>query len=373
MKRITQLIIIIKCLLLLSAAIKAQKKPNIPKPWDQRIIEDAYIWKNIMVNYLELEDSLYWLEREQALIKVINEFPESRWADDAALFLSTEKAIIENNLDTAIVELKEIINKYPEGNTIISTYNGKFGCLINKTWLMWASSRVFLNEDFSIRTSFPFNKDGVISILENEALSYFAHLEKYPQKTKDVAQYIIALTLYQKGDINGAISELKAIIDRYPDLAKIRKHDFEAAKKKNGYLIEFEPPSDRTPIWRIQYAASLKLITLYSQQGNIEKFKYFSSKIVEEVSPDGWYWNINRYIGKLYAKNELPKLALNQYNLSMIGIQEKIEKQGIRMEALYKNGNLQKSNNFTNREDEAKKSNFVYDISEIKLLKTQLK
>ncbi|NLD47074.1 MAG: hypothetical protein GX660_07725 [Clostridiaceae bacterium] len=282
-----------------------------------------------------------------------------------------EKAIIENNIEGAIIELREIIKKYPSKNTILVNWNHEKGCLINEAWLMWAPGLVSFNEDNSIRTSFPFDKDSTISVLENEVLTYFEHINNYPQKTKDVAQYIIALILRHIGDNEGAISELENIQTKYADLSKIRANDFDAATQPYGYLIENEPPFDEFPLWRVQYAASLLLTDLYSQQNEIANVKKLSSKIVSECSPDGWYWNINKYVGDIYAKNNLKNLAIEQYDIAIDGIKNKSKKKGNRLNVLYQEGYVIKSKNFTSWEDEAIKSK-SNTISEIKLLRDSL-
>jgi hypothetical protein len=339
--------------------------------WDQYMIKEAAIWKNLVVNYAYADRSAHWQETKQSLTKVIDDYPNSPWADDAAMLLVAEKSVIENNIDGAISGFREIIKRYPFRSTIIVDWRYDRGCHISEAWLMWAPSRVELNEDNSVRISFPFDRDSYISRQENEVLTYFEHLDKYPNSTKDLAQYIIALMLRQKGDMNGAISELKDIIVRYPDLSIIRKADFDASKKPYGYLIGCEPPFDAYPVWRVQYQACLMLLNLYSQQKNQVKVEEISLKLASECSPDGWYWYINRQLGNIYALHNLPQLASLQYDIAIKGIRDFAKSRGTRMQILFEEGYMIKPADFTSWEDIALNS-LSNTIAEIEYLKSKL-
>lgn len=356
MKKIFQIIYLTQIFLLISSGLIAQND-IINESWDQKMIEEAKVWKKLLTHYSKENRTIYWIEREQSLNIVLNEFPKSQWADDAALLIAGEKVIEDHDWDKAIITLREIMKKYPDESTIINNWDAYNGCQISKAWLMWAPCLVILNEDASIKTAFPFNKDGKMDMLEKEALAYFEHLEKYPQRTRDVAQYMIALMLQQKGKTNEAILELEILLSNYPDLSKIRTIDFDASKRENGHLIGNEPPFDALPIWRIQYSASILLINLYVKQNRIEEAITICSKLVQQCSPDGWYWNINEFIGNIYATNNFPTLAYEQYDKSINGIKEKSKIKAIRMDALLSTGNAMKPENFVSWDDVILKSN----------------
>ncbi|HET6559057.1 MAG TPA: tetratricopeptide repeat protein [Prolixibacteraceae bacterium] len=356
MIKIFQIIYLTQVFLVISSGLIAQNAV-ITESWDQKIIEEATIWKKLLTHYSMANKTLYWTEREQSLNKVLNEFPKSQWTDDAALLLAGEKVLRDHSWDKAVIDLREIMKKYPNESTIIDNWDAYKGCHISKAWLLWAPSRVIFNEEESLKTDFPFNRDGKIDILEKEALAYFEHLEKYPQRTRDVAQYMIALILHQNGKFNEAILELEMLLANYPDLSKIRIIDFDASKRENGHLIGNEPPFDALPIWRIQYSASILLINLYIKQNRIEEAITIGSKLVQQCSPDGWYWNINEFVGNIYATNNLPTLAYEQYDKSINGIKEKSKIQAIRMDALLSIGNAMKPENFVTWDDVILKSN----------------
>jgi len=183
-------------------------------------------------------------------------------------------------------------------------------------------------------------------------LVYFAHLEEYPNLTKDMAQYIIASMLIKKGDISDAILELEDIIST-AELSSIRAYDYEAANKPFGYLLGCELPHDLVPIWRIQYDATLKLIELYKVEDNIDKALQFSLDLANMCSPDGWYWNINRYTGDFCLEMGKYSLAAEQYELSLVGINRMIDIQIDRYRRLYEQGNVVKHANFSSWQEEA--------------------
>jgi len=324
--------------------------------WDQQMIKEAPIWKYLLVNYFYADRTIYWPERKEALQKVIEEFPDSRWADDAALLLAGGQASIEGDINGAINRLKNIIHDYSSENTVITGWDLGKGCRLNEAWLMWAPSIALLNPDRTIRASYPFDQDGMISILEKEALIYFDHMEKYSIPTKYVAQLVIASMLQAQGDTSGAISELENLINGYSDIHTINKADRETASKPGGYLIACEPPFHMNPVWRVQYATYQLLINLYQLQGEQEKAVTTGLALVLLCSPDGWYWNINRHVGDICAKNDQWVVAAEQYELALQGVRNLVEVQAQRLQALYEAGYMMKPDGFISWEDQALES-----------------
>jgi len=195
--------------------------------WDIKMIEEAPVWKNLLVNYANTNYSKVWPERKAALQSIIYNYPESQWADDAALFLASGKASFENNISGAIDDLRNIAEKYPNGKTVLCNWTKTDGLMFNDTWLSWAPSLVSME---SPDITFPFDRDEQISVLENEALVYFNHIEQYPTFTKDLAQYTIALMLLAENDIKGAINQLESFIYKTTDLETIKTADYNASK-----------------------------------------------------------------------------------------------------------------------------------------------
>ena len=73
MKKYIRYLIIIKLLLVVSSFLCAQTENDNPERWDQKIINESAIWKNLLVNYNCTNITSCWTDRQTALKKVINE------------------------------------------------------------------------------------------------------------------------------------------------------------------------------------------------------------------------------------------------------------------------------------------------------------
>ncbi len=360
-------IILSEIFLLVSLFLNAQNSIGELQRWDERMINEADVWMNLLPYYNYGDKTSCWPERKQSLMKIVNEFPESQWVDDALLMMTDEKAVIDNNIDAAISELREIQKNYPDESTIIDFWYYPRGCLISEAWLMWVpGSLVVPDGNNNVINTTPFDRDNVIDELELEAITFFEHLEKYPHRTKDVAQYIIALMLSQKGDFEGAIHELEALLaDK--NLQEIKTIDYEASKLPHGYLIESVPPYDRLPLTRVELSACNLLLGLYPLQNEDEKLMQLSDKIANEFSFDGWYWFINKKLGNIYAQHNQTIKAYEQYQLSIEGIKNRCKNLGERLEVLYENGLAVKPKDFISWEDQALRA-YSIDIAELERL-----
>jgi len=365
--KIRIIIILLAIVFGLKAQVNLQENISTNEQWENSIINDALIWRNLLIKHSLANRTQYWNERQQAFNSIITHYPNSNWADDASLMLIGERAVINGDISTAISNLRSLIINYPTQSTIVTGWDYSRGCEISETWLMYAPSLAFANENDSVIAR-PYNRDGRISIVEHEQLAYFNNLENNPQLTKDVARYIIALMLKQNNDIDGAINELEILLSDYPDLSILRNADYTAYQNQYGYLIGAVPPYDSSPIWRVQYSASVLLINLYIQQNNIEDATKIADKLSAEVTPDGWYWDLNRYLGDFYAKNNKTNKATLEYDRAIQGINNKIVRDTERLPVLYDNGYLIKPKNFISWEDAAQRQqiNNIIEINELK-------
>lgn len=282
--------------------------------WDLRMIEEAQIWKKLLVNYFYAEHRRFWPERKKALEEILAKFPESRWADDAALVLACGKASFEDDLNGAIAELEKVAEKYPTGHTIVVLWDPQDGCRYDDTWLAWQGSLVFLNPDGSVRTTKPFQRHGEISHLEKESLNYFHHLDKFPRSTMVTAQLFISQMLALKGDLAGAAAVLEEIVTVAGNyLPKLNRADRLAASQPGGYHI-------RNFDTRPEYRAYISLIGYYEKLQQLDKANATAEKLISSCTQDGWFWKINRYIGDYYQRHEAGALAEKQYRLALDGL-----------------------------------------------------
>jgi len=199
----------------MSVLTHAQNISTDPERWDLRMIEEEPIWFNLFANYYFAEKGKYWNDTKVKLKTIINEYPESRWIDDAELMLAGGKASFEGDIQGAIDILEDIIEKYPASQTVVTYWAPDSGCRFDMDWMY---SVAF------IMGGKAFDRYGTINKYDRALLYYFEHLEKYPRFTKDVAKFIIALMLSQQGDMVGAITELESLIAINPDLSSLNDY-----------------------------------------------------------------------------------------------------------------------------------------------------
>lgn len=94
---------------------------------------------------------------------------------------------------------------------------------------------------------------------------------------------------------------------------------------------------------------------MYIMQKRNDEVINLVKRFVTNCSSDGWYWNINHYVGDIFSQNNEWNLTSDQYNLSLLGIRRIIKDQASRKDTLFKLGNMIKPNNFVSWEDESLK------------------
>lgn len=282
--------------------------------WDLRMIKEAPIWTNLLTHYFYAEHQRYWPERKVALEKVVREFPNSQWADDAALILACGEASFENNSAGAILALDQVARLYPEGQTVVAYWDKADGCRFDKVWLIWQAGLVHLNPNGTLRKANPFDKDGQIFKREKEVLAYFDHLARCPVRTSVTAMLFKAEIQKSRGDLQGAMVTLESVVSNAEEyLADLHRADKSSGEGQDGFLI-------RSSLRRPESKAYLSLIDLYEQRNVTDKLGENAESLVSAYSPDGWNWEINKRIGDVYARLGIYDLARKQYQLAQIGV-----------------------------------------------------
>lgn len=282
--------------------------------WDLRMIKEAPIWSNLLKHYFYAEHQRYWPERKATLEKIIKEFPNSQWADDAALILACGKASFENNSAGAILALHQVAQKYSHGQTVVAYWDKADGCRFDEVWLTWQAGLVHLNTNGTIRKINPFGKDGQIFKREKEVLAYFDHLERCPIRTAVISMLFKAKIQESTGDLQGAMVTLENVVSNAEVyLADLYRADKSAGKEQDGFLI-------RSSLRRPESMAYLRLIDLYERRNVIDKINEKAESLVTSYSPDGWNWEINNRIGDVYARLKIYDLAQKQYQLAETGV-----------------------------------------------------
>jgi len=298
------------------AVCAGQPMPSANR-WDLVMIKEAPIWKNLLKNYGHAPHEKYWPDRKVALEEVVSQYPNSQWADDAALILACAKADSENDTVGAIAGLQNVVKAYPNAQSIVVFWDPAIACVFDRTWLMWQGGLVFLNPDKTIRSAKPFDRHGEISQTESEALAYFEHLEKYPRSTKVTAQFFIAKMPYQKGDVEGAISALEKITSNSAGyLSTMVQADGVAALGPYGYHIR--------DLSRPEVDAYFDLIGLYEQKGQFDKAIAKGDQFASSVN-NGPRWDIIKLLGKFYDGRNFKEKAKAQYQVALSVVEKYIE------------------------------------------------
>lgn len=285
-----------------------------PSRWDLMMIKEAPIWKNLLVDYSLADHRRFWPERKAALMKIIRDHPQSRWADDAALVLACGRASFENDFAGAVSDLTSLAGAYPLGQTIVVQWDKPLGCRFDETWLLWQGGLVFLNPDGSIRKANPFDRHGEMPQLEKEGLAYFAHLERCPFFTRVQAEFVKADMYKLQNKMALAISTLEGIVSQSESyLPGFNRADRKAAAAPDGYYIRQSLP-------RPEYRAYLGLAGLYMNQNKKAEAEKTLTSLADKYSHDGWLWRVNDKAGDLFALMGLTDRAEKQYQLAVRGL-----------------------------------------------------
>ena len=320
--------------------MRAQISSDSSLRWDQKIIEEAHIWNNLLVNYMYADAEKYWPERNEALESIVFNYPLSKWADDAALLLAGVKASVEKDISGAIKDLRVVIQKYPDAATVVENWYMHSGFRLNEAWVMYAPNLVICDSNNKVIRTFPFDANENISIREQETLAFFDHLNKHPNYTKHRALYTIVLMLLEQGNIKEAIAELEALLNKSSDFYDIIKNDMNASKAKNGFRLESVPPFNKTPVNRVQYDAMALLCELYLENNNNEKALELTKSYAEKCGSRGWLWNYNLFFCRQFIKMDELKLAEKQLGIAEKGIASKIDRTVKRQEKIYEEKEL---------------------------------
>ncbi len=297
----------------LSQSCKTAEEPDLR--WDKQMIAEAPIWQKLLAGcWLGSEER--WPEKKSALEQITDKWPDSQWADDAALMLAGGKAAFEDDPNGAIDDSRQIIRMYPDDNTVVVQWAPQQGSVLDPTWVHYARALVLLNPEGTIRKSYPFSSPGRLSFSEKEQLAYFEHLDKYPRKTATVAKLIIAQIYAYNNDLKHATGVLENIVDpqQYQTLLKA---DAAAGSTPHGTYI-------RRGLGRTQFHAYMSLITLYKWQGESEKAiataDEFSSLITNPPN-----YRLLKVLGDWYAEHGLKTKAKTQYKHALPGLEREIE------------------------------------------------
>jgi len=325
-------------LLLAIPSHSQQGSTSLPR-WDLMMIEEAHIWNPFtwFYNGARYDTTGYlatnWNKRKVAIQAILEAHPESQWADDAALCLACIQTA-EGNLQGAIRALEEVMERYPEGHTVVEFCAPYKGYILDENWLFLVWEAVQYHTDGEIQRSTPFDQNGEFDPMERAILRYFAHLEEYPRLTVDTAQMALASLLYRE-DRDKADAELQAMLTRHSDLASLIEADRRAAADPDGHIVAVDIFTHRYRLYRIPCYGLRSLWQSYEARGDMDKALPTGLELVEKCSSNGWYWRENQRVGDLAARMERWEIAAEQYRLALQGLRKLVADRIAMKEMLY--------------------------------------
>ncbi|MFC1781903.1 tol-pal system YbgF family protein [Planctomycetota bacterium] len=217
MKIINKTLLLSLLVIISSRAIgQASNLQQLSKWEDQRRVDDFPIYSLLVKSQgagnfapepeqWEMKGKLTDPEREPALQKILKEYPDSEYADDAALLLARAKLFYHNDANAAVDDLYKVISDYPDGNWISE----------DRIWLEMIPGIVHIDNNGQIVPRNP------IKVRSGAKFSYFDYLEKEPHKTADEAKYwiakIILSTNLKSSRYEEVITNLQEVVEKYTD------------------------------------------------------------------------------------------------------------------------------------------------------------
>jgi len=271
--------------------------------WDTDMIKEVEIWKNFHVREWT-GNKKYWEEKKVAMRKIIDDYPDSQWADDALLILACGTADYENNEKEAAKILKVIINNYKDSSTIIVPLWARgHGCQIDSTWVEWSKKLMYKDPNGLIKGA-SFGDELKISVKEKEVLNYFEHMKQYPVYTKVIASFFLSGFVENKQD---AVKNKLAILD------ESKAYLLEYAKKDR---LNFESGFLNEGITRPEYWIYISVITDLNEMGESEKALLIADEF-GVIMEEGVHWGMTDLLGDTYSRLGCPYKAEKFYQLAL--------------------------------------------------------
>jgi len=188
-----------------------------------RAVDDKYLFDGGIIYY----DSGEYTDALTTFQQLINDFPDSPYADDAQYYIGY---IYEKKLGCcyyiqALLEYQELINNYPDspyaddaqlgiGNCYYVTYDYSHAIeAYQKLIDDYPESSLLALTQYSISQSYR-----KLANYEQAILEFNKVIENYPESDYAApAQYYIGYSYYQAQDYSQAILEFQKVIDYYPD------------------------------------------------------------------------------------------------------------------------------------------------------------
>jgi TolA-binding protein len=290
---------------LLSVVIKEGEVTliNYGNPFIVRAVDDKYLFDGGILYY----DSEEYTDALTTFQQLVNDFPESQYADNAQYYIAY---INEKKLGyyiQALLEYQKLINNYPDssyaddaqlgiGNCYYITYDYSHAIeAYQKVIGDYSESSLLALAQYSIAQSYR-----KLANHEQAILEFNKVIENYPESDYAApAQYFIGFSYYEAKNYNQAILEFQRTVDDYPDSiwpGESNRLIAPCAQYYIGWCLE-----EKLEQWDDAISAFQKIIDNYPNST-------WSSG--SEIPPDAQY-----QIGWCYEQLELWCEAIGAYQL----------------------------------------------------------
>jgi len=177
-------------------------------------------------------------ERIAQLQEAIRKYPNSPYADDAALLLARAVFLYRGDADRAISGLSDVIKQYPDGEWIAED-----PVVVNDIALgmVGSSGNGWKRVPFS----------GGMTEYMREVMSYMEYVYEHPNRTSDEAKYWISWIIFRTKNeqrYQEAEELLRGVIARHKD-AGWTQADLKAAKQLQNKLVANAMRTERMAYW----------------------------------------------------------------------------------------------------------------------------
>ncbi len=267
---------------------------------------------NLITLIVNEQTKKQWEGVKSKLLKVIHG-NNKRSADAITVYscglLCFEQAKIESILDG----IGEIENKYSSSKSILDVNIMDPFCPIR----MDKNKQLFISNILYKTRKYPLSHETLSNDKSTER--YVSHLEEYAFLTIDIADFFIYLNLQNSGKKKEAMQAIGKIISRHT-LVKMRDtkiHDKKVAVEPYGVKL--------WGIMRPEIIANIYMIHELRSLGKTDNAISSLQNLVDAISDDGFYWQLNKMLGDLYLDNSQNSQAQKQYRIALVGCIERMK------------------------------------------------
>lgn len=292
-----------------------------------RLFEERPAKARLFDCYSYADRAKFWPQRKASLQAIVDEYPNSQYADDAAVILACGRYDIEKDAEGAIVALNQVIKNFPDGRSILEPiWAAPLGCRFDWTWTRAMRSFSNLSEYRNTRKRSVDDRAPHIVKGELDALAYFNHLTEFPVYTRDIVRLYISTILRTLDRFDEAALELEKVTREIERFSKTVQEDYVAA-------LEGEGNSFIQVLYRPNHVGYQTLVFCYRQSGKHDK-ALRTLDAYASVVDRGPNYALIQQVGDMYKEFGLAGKAREHYELALNTVNLCISKEQDRSERL---------------------------------------